>query len=269
MMSPVRHAYLDEPGFVMAHRGFTPPGSPVHAENSLAAFRAALDLGVRHLETDVHATRDGRLVAFHDARLDRVTDGAGRIADLTWAQVRHARIGGVEPVPLLEDVLEAFPDARLNVDVKAPAAVAPLADLVRRTGCAHRLLVGSFSDRRRTAVLRALREAGVGPLAWSLGVRGTARVWGAVRLGLGTARVRAALDGACCLQVPEVAGPVRVVTRRLVDAVHAAGAQVHVWTVNDPADMARLLDLGVDALVTDRADLAVDLLRRRGPVPPP
>ncbi len=252
--------YLQTPvPFVLAHRGFSPEG----LENTMAAFEAAVRLGVRYLETDIHATRDGRLLAFHDARLDRMTDHEGLIRELDWAQVREARIGGREPVPLLEDVLGAWPDVRVNIDVKAAGAIEPLAELIRRTGCRDRVLIGSFSDRRRRAVLRRLPAPGP---AYSLGVGSTAAVLLATRLGrgrIGGVAVGRALGGAACLQVPPRSNGVRIITRRLLDAVHAAGAQVHAWTIDDPTEMTGLLDLGVDALVTNRADLAVDLVRRR------
>ena len=252
--------YLETPvPFVLAHRGFSLDG----LENTMAAFEAAVGLGVRYLETDVHATRDGRLIAFHDAHLDRVTDRSGRVRDLDWAQVSQARIDGREPVPLLDDVLAAWPQVRVNIDVKAAGAIGPLAEVIRRTGCQDRVLIGSFSDRRRRAVLRLLPDR---RLAFSLGVGSTAAAVLASLLGqgrIGRAAVRAALGGAACLQVPPMSNGIPVITRRLLDAVHAAGGQVHAWTIDDPRQMAELLDLGVDGLVTNRADLAVELLRRR------
>jgi glycerophosphoryl diester phosphodiesterase len=247
---------LDGPRpFVLAHRGFDLDG----LENSMRAFEAAVRLGVTFLETDVHATADGVLVAFHDSRLDRLTDGHGQVADLPWREVSRARIGGQEPIPRLEEVLAAWPDVRLNVDIKAPAATVPFVRTVRQAKARERVVVASFSDRRRA--LAVLGLAAEGPVAWSPGSRGVARVVAAVRRG--SYGVAAALDGAACLQVPERFGVVRIVTPALVDAVHAAGAQVHVWTVDDPATMRRLLDLGIDGIVTNRADLALEVLRER------
>jgi glycerophosphoryl diester phosphodiesterase len=254
---PIRFAFLEHSGpIVMAHRGFSPAG----LENSLSAFQAALEFGLDYLETDVHATRDGVLLAFHDDRLDRVTDSSGTVAELPWATVSKARIGGQEPIPLLEDVLGSWPDVRVNIDVKSSAAIDPLIQAIRRTGAIDRVCVASFSERRRAAVRRAL-----GPrLATSVG---PARV-GAWRLGgslplAGTPVARLALRGAAAVQVPERAGPVEVVTRGSIEAAHAAGVQVHVWTVNEPAEMHRLLDLGVDGLITDRADLVPAVLAAR------
>jgi len=263
-----RHPYLDVPlPFVMAHRGHSPAG----LENSMAAFAEAVRLGVTHLETDVRATADGVLVAFHDARLDRVTGARGRVADLDWETVRRARIGGSEPIPTLEDVLGAWPDVRVNVDLKSVGAVEPFVQAVRRTRSAHRVCVASFSDRRRRDAVRALRvpsgtPAPDGAPAWSLGLGPTAAVALAARLGAsGPGRraaadlVRRALRGAVALQVPSRAGPLPVVTADLLDGVHAAGAQVHVWTVDDPGRMSELLRLGVDAIITNRSDLALPL----------
>lgn len=254
-MRPAAVPYLDHGGpLALAHRGFSRDGR----ENSMAAFASAVDLGFRYVETDVHATRDGVVVAFHDDTLDRVTDATGRLEDLSWAQVRTARIGGAEPIPTLEDVLGAWPGLRVNIDVKSAAAVGPTAQVIERMAAHDRVCVASFSDRRRRAVLRLLSK----PVATSAG--------GPTVVGflLGSATrsaslTRAALGGVHCLQVPERSGTVRVVTERSVAAAHAAGVQVHVWTVNDPADMHRLLDLGVDGIVSDRSDLLRGVLQER------
>lgn len=258
MRSPAaRHPYLDDPsGFVaLAHRGFAPDGG----ENSLAAFAAARDLGFRYVETDAHATADGVAVALHDATLDRTTDARGRVGDLPWAAVRRALIGGREPVPLLEDVLGTWPELRVNVDVKDARAAAPVAAVIERTRAHDRVCVASFSAARRRATLAALTR----PVATSAATGEVARFLVARRTGLARAAARA-LRPVDCLQVPVAQGRVRVVDAGTVAAAHAAGRQVHVWTVNDPAQMRTLLDLGVDGLVTDRADLLRDVLRERG-----
>jgi glycerophosphoryl diester phosphodiesterase len=254
-----RTPYLDHDGpLVMAHRGFD-PGGDGRLENSMKAFAAAVDLGARYLETDVHATSDGRLLAFHDSALDRVTDHKGRVAQMPWSHVSRALIGGTEPIPLLEDVLGAWPDVRVNVDVKSSGAIAPLVEVLERT-CAHgRVCIASFSDQRRRATVGRLSR----PVATSPGVAGAARFWVAVRLGAPAGVLRRLTAAVDCLQMPVRLGRVHVVTPRFVAAAHDAGLQVHVWTVNDPAEMRRLLDLGVDGLITDRTDLAVQEVRRR------
>lgn len=248
--------YLDVPRpFVMAHRGFDLSG----LENSMVAFQAAVDLGVSHVETDVHATVDGVLVAFHDDTLNRTTDSSGRIRDLTWAQVAKARIGGVEPVPRLDDLLGSFPRLRVNVDVKARPAIRPLVRVIRRHRAQDRVCVASFSDLRRLTVRWLLGK----PVATSPGRIVTTGYWLAGQVPvLGQRLRRVAARGLTCLQLPPTAGPLRV-DRSFVETAHELGLQVHVWTVNDPAQMRTLLDHGVDALITDRSDLAVDVLRDR------
>lgn len=249
---PIRHPYLDHPGpIAFAHRG----GAADGLENTVAQFRRAFETGYRYMETDVHATADGRLVAFHDTTLDRVTDGAGRIADLRWDDVRQARVGGREPVPLFEELLETFPEVRWNVDIKAEPALRPLLDLIERTDAWDRVCVGSFSEAR---VLRAQRLAGP-RLATSFGTRGVLglrlRSWGL------PAAVR---RSAVAAQVPEAQSGVPVVDQRFVRAAHARGLQVHVWTVNEPARMHRLLELGVDGIMTDHIDTLRKVMEDRG-----
>ncbi|GGY74314.1 glycerophosphodiester phosphodiesterase family protein [Streptomyces omiyaensis] len=251
-MTRVRHPYLDHPHpLPFAHRGGTADG----LENTAAAFRRAAAAGFRYFETDVHTTADGVLVAFHDATLDRVTDATGLIRDLPWAAVREARVAGEEPLPLFEDLLHEFPEARWNVDLKTESALVPLVDLIARADAWDRVLVGSFTEAR---VARAQRLAGP-RLATSYGVTGVA----ALRMrsfGI-PAPLRA---GAVAAQVPETQGGVRVVDRRFVRAAHARGLQVHVWTVNDPERMDSLLDLGVDGIMTDHLETLREVLTARG-----
>ncbi|GAA3879723.1 glycerophosphodiester phosphodiesterase [Streptomyces sp. NPDC003631] len=252
MTTLIRHPYLDHPGPIpFAHRG----GAADGLENTLAQFRRAVAAGYRYIETDVHATADGKLVAFHDTTLDRVTDGAGRIADLPWEDVRQARVAGSEPVPLFEDLLEEFPGVRWNVDIKAEPALRPLLDLIERTDSWDRICVGSFSESR---VVRAQRLAGP-RLATSYGTRGVLglrlRSWG-IPAGLRRSAIAA--------QVPESQSGIPVVDRRFVRAAHARGLQVHVWTINEPDRMHRLLDLGVDGIMTDHIGTLRKVLEDRG-----
>ena len=143
--------FLDHPGVLaFAHRG----GAEEVPENSLAAFRHAVDLGYRYLETDVHLTVDGVLVAFHDDVLDRVTDSTGRLADLSWDEVSTARIAGTEPIPTLTELLEAFPDAQINIDAKADAVVPALSRILLEFEALDRVCLGAFSDSR----LKRLRD---------------------------------------------------------------------------------------------------------------
>ncbi|MFG3656459.1 glycerophosphodiester phosphodiesterase [Streptomyces sp. NPDC047706] len=252
MSTRIRHPYLDHPGpIAFAHRG----GAADGLENTSLQFRRAVEMGYRYIETDVHVTRDGRIVAFHDATLDRVTDGAGRIADLPWDDVRQARVAGSEPVPLFEELLETFPDVRWNVDLKAESALHPFLELIGRTDAWDRICVGSFSEAR---VVRAQRQAGP-RLATSYGTRGVLnlrlRSWGV------PAMVR---RSAVAAQVPETQSGIQVVDHRFVRAAHARGLQVHVWTINDAERMHRLLDLGVDGIMTDHIGTLRKVMEDRG-----
>ncbi|GAA1772951.1 glycerophosphodiester phosphodiesterase [Nocardioides hankookensis] len=268
MTSPVNtprtgFAYLDrvleDPGSVLAfaHRGGAYHPEIEGLENTLAAFRHAVGLGYSYLETDVHVTRDGVLLAFHDSVLDRVTDRRGEIAALSLSEVREARVGGRESVPTLAELFDAFPDARFNIDLKSDGAVPALADFIAARDAWDRVLVGSFS-RRRTAQFRQLTGGRV-PTSATLGQIAAFRLvpsaWLASRL---------AGDGAAALQIPHRRKRVLVVTPGLVRRAHAAGRQVHVWTIDDADEMRALLDRGVDGLFTDRTDILKAVLVQRG-----
>lgn len=248
-------AYLDDPGPVLAfaHRGGAYHPEIEGLENTLAAFRHAVALGYRYLETDVHVTRDGVLLAFHDTVLDRVTDRQGEIGTLTLAEVREALVAGREAVPTLAELFDAFPDARFNIDLKSAGAVAALADFIAAREAWDRVLVGSFSARR-TARFRTLTGGRVPTCA-------TPAETVAFRL-LPSARLATLLTGRRfqAFQVPHRRRSFRVVTEGFVRRAHAAGLHVHVWTIDEAAEMAELLDRGVDGIFTDRTDILRDVL---------
>ncbi len=246
-----RWAFLDHPGpLAFAHRG----GAGDWPENTMPAFENAVGLGYRYLETDVHVTADGVLLAFHDDHLDRVTDRTGEIATLPHREVAEARVDGREPIPLLEDLLGSFPDTRINIDPKHDGSVEPLIDTLRRTGAVDRVCIGSFSDAR----IRRLQQA-LGPdLCTSMGPREVFRL----RLDAISGQVHPTATG--CVQIPESFRGVTVTNAAVVRAAHRAGLQVHVWTVDDPATMRRLLDLGVDGIMTDRPAVLKEVLVGRG-----
>lgn len=256
------HEFLRWPGPIpFAHRG----GASEAPENTLPAFERAAALGYTYLETDVHRTADGVVVAFHDDRLDRVTDRVGAIAELPWAEVRAARVDGREPIVRLDELLEAFPTARINIDPKHDAVVDPLADVLERTAAVGRVCIGAFSDRRIAAL-----AARCGPeLCTSMGPRQVARLVSvSARLPLRGPRRSdggaTAQGWAPCAQVPTHQGPVPLVTARFVRAAHRLGVAVHVWTIDDPLEMERLLDLGVDGIMTDQPAVLRSVLERRG-----
>jgi glycerophosphoryl diester phosphodiesterase len=251
---PARYPFLDAGGLIaFAHRGAAPDG----LENTLVAVERVVRLGYGYLETDVRATRDGVAVLLHDPTLDRTTDRTGAVRELAWAEVRRARVGGREPVPRLDDLLGSYPDLRVNLDVKTPDAVLPLVGAVRRADAVDRVCVGSFHDR-----LVAEARARLGPrLCTSLGPRGV------LQLRLVSLRRRPAAapaPAAACAQVPVRFGGVRVLDRRFVAAAHERGLPVHAWTINDRRVMVRLLDLGVDGIMSDDAPGLRAVLEGRG-----
>ena len=250
MARPAKYPFLEHSGVLaFAHRG----GALEAPENTMKAFGYAVDLGYRYLETDAYATRDGVVVSFHDDKLDRVSDATGKIEELTWSALASARIGG-EPIPLMEDLLTRWPDVRINIDPKHDAVVAPLIALIKRVGAEDRVCVGSFSDKR----IRQVYDAFDGRVCTSLGPQGVLKLK-AASAGVPTTRWR---EG--CAQVPVKTGNVTVVTRRFVETAERRGLQVHVWTIDEEAEMKRLLDLGVHGLMTDRPALLKRVLEERG-----
>ncbi|MGI5952269.1 MAG: glycerophosphodiester phosphodiesterase [Brooklawnia sp.] len=243
------YQYFDEPYAWMAHRGGYVSGEDASRENTLHAFAQAVELGYRYLESDVHATSDGYLIAFHDQVLDRVTDATGVVAELGFDQVRAARIAGRDQIPTLDEVLESFPGVRINIDIKAPGAIEPLVATIKAHRAQQRVCVSSFNAARLTR-FRRLMGSGVATGFASPGVAWAAFVPVLPRMLPLAGQV---------FQVPlttQVAGrTVRVLTPRLMASARAHDVRVHVWTVNEPAQMAELIGLGVDGLITDRTDV--------------
>ena len=253
------HPYLDaQPGpLAFAHRGGARHPELLGLENTLTAVRHAVELGYGYLETDVHATSDGVLLAFHDTVLDRVTDTSGGVLDATYDEIREVRIGGQEAIPTLAELFDALPDARFNIDLKSDVAVPILARFVEERGAHERLLVGSFSARRLTR-FRRLTGGRVPTSAHPLEVLAF-RFLPSGRLADLLTRGRVA-----ALQVPHRRGCLTVTSAGLVRRAHRVGKHVHSWTIDDPEEMILLLDRGVDGLMTDRTDILKDVLVQRG-----
>ena len=191
----------------------------------MPAFQYAVDLGYTFLETDVHATADGVLVAFHDDSLDRTTDRTGLIAELPWSEVSKARVDGREPILLFEELMEAFPDARMNIDCKADSAVEATIASLRRLDCLDRALIGGFSDSRLRRFRREFGDSictSFGPMQIT-----SLRLSGFVPWGGQVA------------QVPVGSGPIAIVNERFVERAHRRGYQVHAWTIDDPDEILR------------------------------
>jgi glycerophosphoryl diester phosphodiesterase len=246
----VHAGYLDHPRpLALAHRG----GASHFPENSWKAFEHAVGLGYAYLETDARATADGTVVAFHDKTLDRVTDGTGAIAELTAVQVAAARIADGESIPVLADLLTTWPGIRFNIDVKDRHVIGPLVEVLRATNAWDRVCITSFSGRRLSATRQLLPR----PVCMATSPAGI----GAIRAGTpaGLLASRFAGHSVRCAQIPAW-----LATRQFIRRAQAAGLQVHVWTVNDPAVMASLLDLGADGIMTDDTEALRDVLISRG-----
>ncbi|ESR23715.1 glycerophosphodiester phosphodiesterase [Lutibaculum baratangense] len=250
-MTATAHAFLNASHpIAFAHRGAHEGGE----ENTPAAFARAVELGYRYIETDVQASRDGVAVVFHDDTLERVMGAEGRIGDHGWDELSRLTTPGGERLMRLDDLLAAFPDTFFNLDAKVEASVEPMAEAIRRCGAVERVCIGSFDVRRTRRVLGLLG----GRACWSPSHGGVARLWLA-GFGVGSPTLPFPV-----VQVPTHFRGIPVVTRRFVEAAHASGIHVHVWTVDREEEMRRLLDLGVDGLMTDRPSLLRQVLESRG-----
>ncbi|HIY24546.1 MAG TPA: glycerophosphodiester phosphodiesterase [Candidatus Brachybacterium merdigallinarum] len=250
----------------IAHRGLSPEG----AENTLAAFGAALEAGADLLETDVRATADGVAWLLHDETLQRIAQDPRPVAELTGAQMREVRVAGIEPVSRLEDALGEFPDAQFNIDVKVPEAIASTVTAIARTGSAERICLTSFHGSvAADAVARV--QAATGILPARSPSRGAMAAFLAARaLELPAACLARLLAPYGALQVPprypySSRWAVPIVTEANIAAAHRAGVEVHVWTVDEPAAMRDLLVSGVDGIITNRVDLLTELLEGTAP----
>lgn len=245
-MPAATHPFLDWDGPIpFAHRG----GASDAPENTMPAFEYAVGLGYRYIETDVQVTADGVLLAFHDDDLLRTTGRPGRISQMTWDQVRQAKVRGEAEIPLLEDLLGAWPDLRVNIDCKSDAAVRALVSVLKRHRALDRVCLGAFSDAR---IARLRAELG-DEVCTALGPRNVALL----RFG------RPRKLPAHTAQVPVRQGRLTVTDQRFVERAHALGIHVHVWTIDEPDEMERLLDLGVDGIMTDRPAVLREVLERR------
>jgi glycerophosphoryl diester phosphodiesterase len=257
------HPYLDGPyPRAYAHRGWH-VGELSGFENTLAAFRRAVDEGFAYLEIDVHASADGVAVVHHDSRLERTTDGSGQLETLRTAELAELRVAGRETIPLLEQVLAELPGIRFTIELKSDTVVEPVLALLARLDAWGRVCLGSYSEAR----LRRARRLGGQRLFTSMarpsaiGLRSRAWLAGLPRplCALPTPPVRGDLA-----QLPPRYKGIRVIDAALVATVHRSGREIHVWTVDDPAEMTALLDLGVDGLLSDRPDLLREVLVARG-----
>lgn len=236
---------------IIAHRGLAVDAP----ENSALAFVKALAAGASHLETDVHASLDGVSIISHDPTLLHSAGRDVRVDQLRARELAAIDLGAAQRILTLQGALQALPDARFNIDIKDDAAVEPTVRAILDERATDRVLIASFSESRRARavdLLPGVASSASAPMV----LKAVARHM----VGLSPAP---ALKGVQAIQVPERHRGVRVVSRRFISALHASGIEIHVWTVNEPREMTRLLDLGIDGIVTDRADLAVEVVAAR------
>ncbi len=247
------HPYLDSPPLIFAHRG----GGAEVPENSWSALAHTHALGVRYLETDAHITADGVIVLIHDPTVDRTLSGSGLVTTMTWQELSTLRDTAGDPPVRLDEALTAYPDLHFNIDAKSDAVAGPLARLARYHS--ERMCLASFSDKR-LALIRSINPHA----AVSIGQEATARLVSlsllSLRAGAARARRIPAIREAIAAQVPARFRTIPVVTRRFVELCHAIDLQVHVWTIDEAAEMRRLFALGVDGIVTDRPRVALDVV---------
>lgn len=237
---------------VLAHRGLAlDANGPTVDENTVAAFRAALDAGADYIESDIQVTRDGVAVLFHDDDLSRIAGDPRRIDQISWSELAQIRLPLGEPIPSLQQALEQVPKALFNLDFKVSAAIEPAVAVINQLGAGNRILATSFSEQRRKLAVSKLALS-VAESAGSVRVLGLYLTY---RLGLRGwfNRLALAVD---CLQIPVKASVMVFGSAKFIDWAHQAGLEVHFWTINDPDQMRQLILLGADGLVTDRADLA-------------
>lgn len=242
-----RHEFFATTTVAMAHRGFH---GEVVTENTLEAFDRAIALGYRYIESDLHLSADGVVVMAHDPDLARVGAQSDRIADLTWAQLSTRRLINGERVPRLDEALASWPSIHFNLDAKVHGVAPAAAEVIRAQRAQTRVCIGSFSHLTATLLRRLLPDS-----AHSASPREVLR-W----------RMRRELGGSSphAFMVPARSGPISVVSAATVARAHEQGRSVHVWTVNQVDQMRQLLRLGVDGLMTDRADLLKDVLISEG-----
>lgn len=261
------YTFFQEKGtrpLVIAHRG----GAGLYPENTLHAFQNARDLGVDVIELDVRGTSDGGVVVLHDATVERTTDGSGQVNQMTLDRVKKLNAGyrwtadngktfpfrdGKITIPTLQEVFAAFPEMKFNIEPKqsSPSIIKPLCAIVRGNRMIDKVVVGSFNQ----TILDEFRRDCPG-VATSAGPSEVSKFLALYKTGLSESYSPAMQ----ALQIPEYIAGARIVTKEFVEAAHERNLKVHIWTVNETADMERLLGIGVDGIMTDYPDKLLKLV---------
>ena len=234
-----------------AHRG----ANKLATENTLAAFQIAYDMGYRIMETDVQASKDGVLYCFHDTDLQRSAGDPRKFETLTSSEIDRVRLKGGHPIPKLAQLFEAFPNAYFNIDAKSWASVEPLIALTRSMKTGARTCFGSFSQRRIETIISALSQHSP---ARSLGTGGV------IRFYLEHLLNHRGQINANCAQLPVSHFGIKLITPKTLTYAKVKGLKIHVWTINQAPEMQRLIDLGVDGIMSDDCAMLKSVLQKNG-----
>ena len=249
-----KHSYfITDKVIVLAHRGGTNP-----TENTIQAITKALEAGTDVIETDIQATKDGVAVLFHDDTIERLTGKNIRVDELDWAELSKFELAGGTEIASLEAALTSFPQARFNIDVKAEGSIDNLVHVVESHNAHDRILVSSFSNKRRLKALKRFSQ----PVATSASASGVLKTWLFCFFGVSTKKLAKSLEGIGALQIPRHFKFLRLDTPRFIRQVKATGTLIHYWTINEPEEIIELASLGADGIVTDVPELAVQTLRK-------
>ena len=244
------HRYLNsENPVAIAHRG----GSYLGSENTMEAFENAINMGFKFLETDIQITRDKKLIAFHDNTLNRVTDHKGYIINKTWNELKKTKVAGKFNIPLLSDIFYSWPEINLNIDPKNNASISTLIEFLKENKFFDRVCIGSFSGKR----LETLRKIFGSSLCTSAGPLEV------LKLKLSSLNLRKFKIDANCVQVPLRYFGIKIIDRNFINYCHELNLKVHVWTINEIKEMEKLLDLGVDGIMSDNLEGLKTVLTKR------
>ena len=238
--------FLEEKFLAFAHRG----GNEFAPENSFRAFKSAVDIGYKYLETDVHLTKDGFLIAFHDDTLDRVTDKSGLIRDLTLSEIKKAKIAGTDEIPLLSELLNSFTDCFFNIDCKVDETVQPLINLINNRDFINRVCIGSFSQKRINFIRKSLGKevkTSMGPAEVIL-----SKFLSYTSLGYNFK--------SSYTSIPIRRYGINLLDERNINYLKSNNQKVIAWTINDEDQMKMLINIGIDGIMTDNLTLLKKVL---------
>ena len=238
--------YLENHKFIaFSHRG----GSLENNENTISAFQNSIELGYQYIETDVQSTKDDKLVIFHDNDLKRIANQNINIADINYDDLRNIKIFNNETIPLLKDTIEELKFIKFNIDPKSDRAAIILNSILKKRKDLDRFCIGSFFQHR----VNLFRNSFLNKITTSMSKQEVVKLFFNQYLHLFK-------QDTPCIQVPVSFKGIKIITKKLIDFIHIQNKKIHVWTIDDQTEMQRLIDLGVDGIMTDRPSILKDVL---------